>query len=184
MNLVHAKFETEYDETTHVYHQRKPRQTTVYLGRLPDELPYLLRRALPGEATIVAGELEGADPGTFDYVVEGRVLQTRQTVHQSVALGIVSLVGIPSMFTRHEMEVEVSVFATQAPHVPIFSRVYRVDDRRAVGLYYNWSSRSDLAMAALTTVVSEASKDVVKEITLHQARQSMAVLQPPSGAPA
>jgi hypothetical protein len=166
LNLVHSGAEYQYAEHTGAFSDEK----TVYVGWLPVELPLMLQRALPGDNAVVADDLpHGAPAQHWDYVVEGRILQTRLRVHNSVVMGMLTLFGTPTNVYAYEMEYEISVHAGKRR---VFASTYVFRDRRAEGLWYHRSSARWLEREALRQTLTASATDVVREVTLDRARGS------------
>jgi hypothetical protein len=129
---------------------------------------------LPGERALADDDPRSRQVGGWDYVVDGRVLQSTVTQHSSFALGTVALLGVPVMFSRHELRLEVTVAPVGAQGRPILQKVYRFDERMAEGLYYHHDSARRLSQRAVKETVERIAKDVVVAVADHRAQEAMA----------
>jgi hypothetical protein len=144
------------------------------IGGLDTELPFLVARALPGQRALADDDPRARGRvGAWDYVVDGRVLQSTATQHSSFALGAVALLGVPVVFSRHELRLEVTVAAAEAKGEPFFQKVYRFDERMAEGLYYHHGSAQKLSERAVKETVERIAKDVVVAVAEHRTRGVM-----------
>lgn len=184
VNLLHSRWTAEYPDHSGFYDGKDGKKSVHRIGGLEQELPFLVARALPGPRVLADEDPRSREVSEWDYVVDGRVLQSTVTQHASFALGAVALLGVPVEFTRHELRVEVTVAAgTKAE--PFFSRVYRFDERMAGGLYYHHGSARKLSERAVKETVENIAKDVVVAVAEHRARgwmeQPQAAVQPSAG---
>ena len=144
----------------------------VYHGSLPHALPYLLARSLPGDNVRVADALPDAGATAhWDYVVEGRLLRTRDTFRGGVAWIYLAPLGTPTGIRRYEMAYELSVFAADDPHHPIVTRRYDFDEKAKMGLYWSAKRAQLLPLHGLQTLVARSAEDLVAEVAKHQARR-------------
>jgi hypothetical protein len=177
VNLVHSGGQAEYPEHAGLLDGKDGRRPLRRIGGLDTELPFLLARALPGKRVVADDDPRArqVSAGAWDYVVEGRVLQSTVTQHSSVALGAVALLGVPVVFSRSELRLEVTVAPAAAKGQPFFQKVYQFDERMAEGLYYHHGSAQKLAERAVKQTVERIAKDVVVAVAGHRgAAQSAA----------
>jgi hypothetical protein len=175
VSLVHSGGQVEYPEHAGLLDGKDGRRPLRRIGGLETELPFLLARALPGKGAMADDDprarREGA--GAWDYVVGGRVLQSTVTQHSSVALGAVALLGVPVVFSRHELRLEVTIAPAAAKGDPFFQQVYRFDERMAEGLYYHHGSARKLGERAVKQTVERIAKDVMVAVADHRGRVAM-----------
>jgi hypothetical protein len=159
-------------EYTNAYVQRgKHGSSTVHYGWLPNDLPYLLARSLPGENVVVADALPDAGANaSWDYVIEGRLLTTRHTGWVHLGLAFLSAFGTPGRFERYELAYELSLYSTSSPGQPLLTRAYAFDDRVTIGLYYGRKRAERLPLRALESVLADSARDLVAEVEKHRAR--------------
>jgi hypothetical protein len=171
VNFVHVGGRLEYPDHAGLYSASSRRGALRRVGGLDTEMPYLVAHALPGADVVVEDELRFDDaPRAFDWIVEGRVLQATATSHASLVLGMLSVIGMPAVFARQQLRVEISVRRADSPR-PAFSRVYSFDERRAEGLYYHHGASGKLARRSLKTVVEHAAADIVVVVAQQRARE-------------
>jgi hypothetical protein len=159
-------------EYTMAYAERGARgKVTVYYGSMPSDLPYLLARSLPGDNVSVADELPDAGAGgAWDYVVEGRLLETRNTSWVHLGLAALGVLGTPGRFSRYELSYELSLYAGADPEHPLLTRTYAFDDRVAVGIYYGRKRAERLPREAIESVLAHSARDLITEVEKHEAR--------------
>jgi hypothetical protein len=171
VSFIHAGGELEYPEHAGLLSGKEGKAEVRRVGGLDIELPYLLAQALPGGNALAEDQLRhGDDPVEFDYVVEGRVLQSTSSEHASFVLGMLSIVGVPMVFARQQMRLEVAVYEAQSRDLPVLEKVYSFDERMASGLYYNHQASQKLAKQGLEQTLTQASQDIVNAVLRHQAR--------------
>jgi hypothetical protein len=172
VSLVHSGGQVEYPEHAGFLNGKDGRRPLRRIGGLEMELPFLLARALPGKGAVADDDPRSrqVSAGAWDYVVEGRVLQSTVTQHSSVALGTVALLGVPMVFSRSELRLEVSVAPADKKGEPFFEKVYGFDERMAEGLYYHHRSAQKLAERAVKSTVERIAKDVVVAVADHRGR--------------
>ena len=174
VNLLHSGGQAEYPEHAGLLDGKDGKRPVRRIGGLDTELPFLLARALPGQRSLAGDDPRArARVGAWDYVVDGRVLQSTVTQHSSFALGAVALLGVPVMFSRHELRLEVTVAAGEAQGEPFFQKVYRFDERMAEGLYYHHGSAQKLSERAVKETVERIAKDVVVVVAEHRAGRAL-----------
>ena len=172
VNLLHAGGQAEYPEHAGLLDGKDGKRPVRRIGGLDTELPFLVARALPGHA-LADDDPRARQGGAWDYVVDGRVLQSTVTQHSSFALGAVALLGVPMVFSRHELRLEVTVASAKAKGAPFFQKVYRFDERMAEGLYYHHGSARRLTERAVKQTVERIAKDVVVAVAEHRARAAI-----------
>jgi hypothetical protein len=173
VNLVHTGGQAEYPEHAGLLDGKDGKQPVRRVGGLDTELPFLVARALPGQHALADDDPRARTVGKWDYVVDGRVLQSTVTQHSSVALGAVALLGVPVVFSRHELRLEVTVARADAKGEPFFQKVYRFDERMAEGLYYHHDSARRLSERAVKETVERIAKDVVVAVAEHRATEAL-----------
>jgi len=173
VNLLHSGGQAEYPEHAGLLDGKDGKQPVRRIGGLDTELPFLLARALPGPRSLAGDDPRSRQVSQWDYVVDGRVLQSTVTQHSSVALGTVALLGVPVVFSRHELRLEVSIATAKTQGEPFFQRVYRFDERMAEGLYYHHGSAQKLSERAVKETVEKIAKDVVVAVAEHRAREAL-----------
>jgi hypothetical protein len=173
LNLVHSGGQAEYPEHAGLLDGKDGKRPVRRIGGLDTELPFLVARALPGQRAMADDDPRARQVGAWDYVVDGRVLQSTVTQHSSVALGAVALLGVPVVFSRHELRLEVTVASAETKSEPFFQKVYRFDERMAEGLYYHHGSARRLSERAVKQTVERIAKDVVVAVAEHRTRGAM-----------
>ncbi len=168
--FFHGGSRHEYSPT--YVDQGKQGATVVYHGSLPHALPYLLARSLPGDNVRVADALSDAGAtADWDYVVEGRLLRTRDTFRGGVAWIYLAPLGAPTGIRRYEMAYEISVFAADDPDHAIVTRRYDFDERAKMGMYWSAKYAQRLPLHGLQTLVARSAQDLVAEVAKHRARR-------------
>jgi hypothetical protein len=173
LNLVHSGGQAEYPEHAGLLDGKDGKRPVRRIGGLDTELPFLVARALPGQRAMADDDPRARQVGKWDYVVDGRVLQSTVTQHSSVALGAVALLGVPVVFSRHELRLEVTIASAETKSEPFFQKVYRFDERMAEGLYYHHGSARRLSERAVKETVERIAKDVVVAVAEHRTRETM-----------
>lgn len=173
VNLLHSGGQAEYPEHAGLLDGKDGKQPVRRIGGLETELPFLIARALPGSHALADDDPRARREPSWDYVVDGRVLQSTATQHSSFALGMVALLGVPVVFSRHEMRLEVTVAPADARGEPIFQKIYRFDERMAEGLYYHHGSAQRLSERAVRETVERVAEDVVVAVADHRARSAL-----------
>ncbi len=175
VNFVHVGGRLEYPDHSGLYSGEVRGKPIRRVGGLDTELPYLVAHALPGRDVVVEDDLRvDGEPQRFDWIVEGRVLQSTSTTHASFVLGMLSIVGMPMAFSRQELRVEIAVRKPGAAQ-PVLSRIYSFDGRRSEGLYYHHGSSSTLARRSVKQVVERAARDIVVAVADTRARELAAI---------
>lgn len=171
VNLVHTGGRLEYPDHAGLYSVGEKGKSVRRVGGLETELPYLVAHALPGSSVVVEDDLRVEDKGErFDWVVEGRVLQSTSTSHASFVLGMLSVVGMPMFFNRQQLRVEITV-RRPGSNRAVLSRIYGFDGRRSEGLYYHHGSSGKLARRSVKEVVESAAEDIVVAVAESRARE-------------
>ena len=167
VNLIHAGGRMEYPEHGG-YLARDSKRPARMVGGLEEELPYLLARALPGDNATPTADLDPLAPhDSPDYVIEGRVLQATATQHGSFVLGMMSPIGVPMIFARQQLRVQVSLYRS-APRELVFQQVFDHDARMAEGLYYNHGAYGRLAREAVERTVTDMATELVSAVSRDQ----------------
>ncbi len=145
--------------------------STVHHGSLPHALPFLIARSLPGDNVRIADALPDAGAnGQWDYIVDGRLLQTRDTYRSGAVWVYAAPLGVPTAVRRYQMSYELSIFEGDDPDHPILSRKYAFDERVSMGLYRSGRRANELPLHALQTIVARSAEDLVLEVAKHRAR--------------
>jgi hypothetical protein len=169
VSFVHMGGRIEYPDHSGLYSGSSRHGDRQRIGGLDTELPYLVARALPGDDVFVEDDLRSdARARSFDWIVEGRVLQATATNHASVVLGLLSIIGMPAVFSRQQLRVEVTLRRAGA-QASVLSRIYSFDERRAAGLYYHHGASGKLARRSVAHVVEIAAADIVRTVAKQRA---------------
>jgi hypothetical protein len=160
------------------------RGATVYVGELTTALPSLLadtarRTRLTPNAAALTELGPRVDPNEADYIVTGRIRETRLDTHESVLLGaVLGLLGVPHYYGRLDVAYEVSLYRSSDRVTPLWRRLYRVSDRRVGGLYYNHG----LATPMLTRALERSLPEVIAELAAALPHEESVAQAPPRPA--
>jgi hypothetical protein len=139
----------------------------VVMGSLPNDLPDLLaksiQRARPAwHIEVTASEDRCRSGGDASFVIAGAIRRTELREHVNfVPLGVLALLGVPHRFIDFvgEFDVEVRHASTGAR---AWDHTFRVDERRAVGLYYNRHVAQDLFTGLLRATVEQSASGAIQ----------------------
>jgi hypothetical protein len=160
VSFFHSGRKYLYPEQAGALHTRREGRAAVAGGAFDVALPQLLATTMrkmgwtPNAFTVEEG-------GDYDYLVRGRLVETRYQEHASLALALAAgLLGAPCYFTYLDLAFEVSIYRADDQAHPLVAKTYRFHDERIGGLYYNAPSAFGMFVRGLERTLPEVVRDL------------------------
>jgi hypothetical protein len=141
-------------------------KTDVLVGTIENTLPDLVARTIqekrpawPIEVTATRERCRGG--GDAAFVIDGAIRRTELRTHFNLfPLAVMSLVGTPLAFVDFtgELDIEIRHAGTGAA---VWRHTFQIDERRAVGLYYNRHAGYELFAALVRDAVRGAAAGAI-----------------------
>ncbi|MDC0720330.1 hypothetical protein [Nannocystis bainbridge] len=124
---------------------------------LPDLLAATIREARPDWAIEVTASPERCRAGgEATFVIDGAIRRTEMRVHSNaVPLGLLAVIGVPFSFLSFAGELDVEIRRADTGAVA-WRHGFRIDERRAVGLYYGQKAAYTMFSALLQETVAQS----------------------------
>ncbi|PCC73851.1 hypothetical protein SAMN02745121_06230 [Nannocystis exedens] len=124
---------------------------------LPDLLAATIREARPDWPIEVTASPERCRAGgDAAYVIDGAIRRTDLRLHSNaVPLGVLALLGAPFTFLSFEGELDVEIRRADRGAIA-WRHGFRIDERRAVGLYYGHEAAYSLFSSLLQEAVAHS----------------------------
>ncbi|MFZ6179266.1 hypothetical protein [Nannocystis pusilla] len=124
---------------------------------LPDLLAATIREARPDWPIEVTASPERCRAGgDARYVIDGAIRRTDLRLHSNaVPLGVLGLLGVPFTFLSFDGELDVEIRRADTGAIA-WRHGFRIDERRAVGLYYGHKAAYTLFSSLLQETVAHS----------------------------
>ncbi|WAS90948.1 hypothetical protein [Nannocystis punicea] len=124
---------------------------------LPDLLAATIREARPDWPIEVTASPERCRKGgDARYVIDGAIRRTDMRIHSNaVPLGVLALIGAPFTFLSFDGEFDVEIRRADTGAIA-WRHGFRIDERRAVGLYYGHKAAYTLFSSLLQETVAKS----------------------------
>lgn len=166
----HMAMDNRYIESTEILQSSQGGKATFTVGSMPAAFPYLLANMMretrfTNNATPLDQLNTKVDLDSFDYVVKGKLINTKMVTHSNmIPLGLLSIFGVPFIFVNYTLEFEVSLYQGKNIEEPILTRTYLFEDKKVRGMYYGFSAHFDLFMDGLEGLLPDVVQDIANAI--------------------
>jgi len=163
VNWFHQSTRVFYPEQAGMLRGYEKHRGFVSTGAIGAALPVVLTRVMQqmgfsDDAKVDDGKGDGTP---YDYVVTGRIKRTCFRHHDSFITALtVGIFGVPFQFARYELEYEVSLYDAKDRATPLFSRSYKYEAKRNIGLYYNHTWAYPMFVAGLADTLPNVVADL------------------------